>query len=378
MNNYRLCSRCILDTSVPDIWFDEHGECKYCKIHDELERSHPLGPKMEKELNKIIEKVKDSGKNKKYDCIVGVSGGRDSTYTLLAVVRLGLRPLAVTFDNSWGTKIASDNIKKAVEKLNVDLYTVTVDWEEIRDLQIAFLKASVCDVDAPSDIAIYTVLYETAAKKGIKYIFNGHSFRTEGTSPIGWTYMDSKYVKSVHKKFGKLKKLKNFPIIYMTKLIYYVVFKRIKEIRLLEYIEYQRNKTNKILEKELVWEYYGGHHHENIFTKFLQSYYFPEKFNIDKRKTELSALIRSGQLSRLEALKEIKERPYPYDKKLIEFVIKKLNLSNQEFNDIFNLSIKTFKDYPTHFPIIKLVKWPIMIAAKMKLIPHILYLKYAK
>jgi len=343
-----------------------------------MEKTHPLGPGLEKELQKIITKIKKHGKGKKYDCLVGVSGGRDSSYTLLTAVKLGLRPLAVTFDNGWGTEISINNIKKSVEILSVDLQTVVADWEEMKDIQIAFLKASVCDADAPSDIAIYTVLYETAAKEGIKYIFNGHSFRTEGTSPISWTYMDPKYVRSVHNKFGKLKKLKTFPLISMSRLVYYIIFKKIKEVRLLEYINYNKETVDIILEEELGWQDYGGHHHENNFTKFFQSYYLPQKFNIDKRKTELSALIRSGQIRREEALYEIQSHPYHYEKDLIQCVIKKLGLSEKVFEAIYSLPKKTHDDYPTYLPFIKLLKYPIKIAGNFRFVPHILYLKYAK
>jgi N-acetyl sugar amidotransferase len=378
IKDIKICSRCILDTTVNDIWFDDNRECKYCKIHDEMEKTHPLGPGLDKKLQVLVKKIKKHGKNKKYDCMVGVSGGRDSSYTLLTTKKLGLRPLAVTFDNGWGTKIAIKNIKKVVEKLNVDLHTVVADWEEMKDIQIAFLKASVCDADAPSDIAIYTVLYETAAKEGIKYIFNGHSFRTEGTSPISWTYMDSKYVRSVHKRYGKIKRLKTFPLISMSRLIYYIIFKKIKEVRLLEYFDYNKRSVDKVLEEELGWEDYGGHHHENNFTKFFQSYYLPQKFNIDKRKTELSALIRSGQISREKALNEIESHPYFYEKELIQYVIKKLGLSEKEFEEIYNLPVRTHNDYPTYLRLIRLLKFPIKIAGKLRLVPQILYLKYAK
>jgi len=201
-----ICNRCILDTTVNDIWFDDNGECKYCKIHDEMEKVHPLGPEMDTELKKVVETIKQKGKGKKYDCIVGLSGGRDSTYTLLTAVKLGLRPLAVHFDNSWNSDISVKNIKKACDKLNVELFTIVADWEEFKDLQIAFLKSSTPDADIPTDYAIYSTLYHVANKEGVKYILNGHSFRTEGTSPISWTYMDPLYVKSVYKKYGKRKK----------------------------------------------------------------------------------------------------------------------------------------------------------------------------
>ena len=207
-----ICKRCILDTTVNDIWFDSSGECKYCKIHDELEKLHPLGPGLKKELNDMVVKIKKAGRNKKYNVLVGVSGGRDSTYTLLIAKKLGLKPLAVHFDNGWNSEISVRNIKNACEKLGVELFTIVADWEEFKDLQVSFLKSSTPDADIPTDYAIYSVLYHVANKEGIKYIFNGHCFRTEGTSPISWTYMDPLYVKNVHKRFGKIKKFKSFLI----------------------------------------------------------------------------------------------------------------------------------------------------------------------
>ena len=216
------CSRCILDTSINDIWFGDNGECKYCKIHDELEKAHPMGPSLKTELDKMVLNIKKVGKNKKYDCIAGVSGGRDSTYVLLTAKRLGLRPLAVHFDNGWNSDISVRNIKNACNKLNIDLFTVVADWEEFKDLQVSFLKSSTPDADIPTDYAIYSVLYDMANKEGIKYILNGHSFRTEGTSPISWTYMDPLYVKDVHRKFGKIKKITSFPHMTVAKLQYFI------------------------------------------------------------------------------------------------------------------------------------------------------------
>lgn len=376
MKNKILCSKCILDNTISDIWFTNDGECKYCKIHEEMEKLHPINH-IDKERIKIIEKIKKTGKKKKYDCIVGVSGGRDSSYTLLTAVKLGLRPLAVHFDNGWNSDISVQNIKKACEKLNVELYTIVADWEEFKDLQISFLKASVPDADIPTDYAIYSTLYHVANKEGIKYILNGHSFRTEGTSPISWTYMDPLYVKCIHKKFGKIKKFNSFPHMSLFKLQYYIWIKHIREVRLMEYIDYQKNKVDKELSQELDWQYYGGHHHENIYTKFFQSYYLPQKFNIDKRKTELSALIRSEQITRDEALEEISTHPYQCDEKVVEYAINKLGLSKEEFNDIMSSSIKSHNDYKTLLPMIRIFRWPIKIATKLKILPHILYLKYA-
>lgn len=377
MGNYQICTRCVLDRTVQDIWFDENGVCKYCKIHDELDKAHPLGPSLEIELEQKIEKIKRDGKGKEHDCIVGVSGGRDSTYSLLTAVKLGLRPLAVHFDNGWNSDIAVSNIKNATNKLGVDLESVVADWEEFKDLQFSFLKASVPDAEIPTDYAIYSVLYKTASKEGIKYIINGHSFRTEGTSPLSWTYMDGRYIKSVHRKFRKIKEIKSFPIMSLFELLYYVFVKRIKEVRLMEFIDYRKKDVDKVLEAELDWRYYGGHHHESVYTNFFQSYLLPQKFNIDKRKTENSALIRSGQMTRDEALKEIQAKPYEYEQEIVDYAISKLGLTKDEFDGIFKKEIKSFHDYATYYPIIQALKVPIRIACQMQLLPQILYLKYA-
>src|ERR1035437_2295336 len=377
MPDKKICTRCILDSGIQDIWFDEKGECKYCYIHDEMEKTHQPGIKLNKEFQKKIRKIRHEGSSKKYDCIAGVSGGRDSTYTLLTAVRLGLRPLAVHFDNGWNSDISVQNIKKACEKLNVDLFTVVADWEEFKDLQVSFLKASIPDADVPTDYAIYSVLYHIANKEGVRYILNGHSFRTEGTSPISWTYMDPLYVKSVHKRFGKIKKFKSFPHMTFLKLQYYLWVKRIREIRLMEFIDYRKNEVDAILTKELDWQYYGGHHHENLYTRFFQSYYLPKKFNIDKRKTELSALIRSGQISREEALNVIQTNPYQVDPNLVKYTLSKLGISDKEWEIIMNSPNKSHDDYPTYLPVIRSLKWFIKITVKLKLLPQILYLKYA-
>jgi N-acetyl sugar amidotransferase len=374
----KICNRCVLDTTVSDIWFNETNECKYCEIHDELDKLHPLGPGLEKELNEMVVKIKKAGSNKQYDCIVGVSGGRDSTYTLLTAKKLGLRPLAVHFDNGWNTDISVRNIKNACEKLDVDLYTVVADWEEFKDLQVSFLKSSTPDADIPTDYAIYSVLYNIANKEGVKYILNGHSFRTEGTSPISWTYMDPLYVRNVHKKFGKIKKIKSFPHMSVIKLQYLIFIKGVREFRLMEFIDYNKKNVDVILKDELDWEYYGGHHHENHYTKFFQSYYLPQKFNIDKRKTELSALVRSGQVSRDEAVKEIEASPYHFEQETVDYVINKLEITREEWNVIMKLPIKSHDDYKTILPFIRAMKLPIKIATKMKVLPRILYLKYAK
>lgn len=374
----KVCTRCLMDTTIDDIWFDEKGVCKYCHIHDEMETAHKLGPETDAKLKFVIESIKEAGKGKRYDCIAGVSGGRDSSFTLLTAKKLGLRPLAVHFDNGWNSEIAVSNIKRQCDKLEVDLFTVVADWEEFKDLQIAFLKSATPDADIPTDYAIYSVLFDVAHKEGVKYILNGHSFRTEGTSPISWTYMDGKYFQSVLKSFGKNKKVSSFPVMSMSKLLYYLFIEKIREVRLMHYIDYQKRTVDEVLKTELDWEYYGGHHHENLYTKFFQSYYLTKKFGIDKRKTEFSALIRSGQISREEALKELEESEYEFDPAVVEYAINKLGLSKQDFQKIMDAPIKSHDDYSTYLPFIRLLKTPIKMAVKLKLVPQVLYLKYAK
>lgn len=376
-NNQKICSRCILDTTVPSIRFDEKGVCNYCKIHDEMEKKYPLNEQGQQRLNQLVNEIKSKGKNNEYGCVVGISGGTDSTYCLYLAKKLGLRPLAVHLDNGWNSDIAVNNMEKAVTKLDIDLKTVTCDWKEFKNLQISFLKASVPDAEIPTDIAIHSVLYQVAAEEGIHYIINGHSFRAEGTTPLGWTYMDGRYIKSVNKKFWETK-MKSFPNLTISNLLYYVFVKRIKTVRLLYYLDYRKEDTKKILEKELGWEYYGGHHFESIYTRFVASYLLPEKFNIDKRKIEYSALVRSNQMTRDEALEKIKEPPIS-EAQLREdrdYVIKKLGLTEAEFEEILSAKPKTFLDYPTYYSIIKKLRVPIKLACKFNLLPEIFYEKY--
>jgi len=366
----KICSRCILDSGVPGIQFDAQGVCDFCKIHNEMEKEFPLNELGQQKLNQLIDKIKARGKNKKYDCVAGISGGTDSTYNLYMAKKMALRPLAVHFDNGWNSDIAINNMRNAVTKLGVDLKTITCDWEEFKDLQISFLKASVPDVERTTDIAIFSTLYRVAAKEGIEYIIIGNSFRTEGTIPTGWGYGDGKYIKSVHKIFGNTE-LKSFPNLTIFDLFYYALVKRIKIVRPLNYMDYRKEDVKKLLEKELGWKYYGGHHFESIITRFVGGFLCPKKFNIDKRKVEYSALVRSNQMTRDEALRKIKEEPYPEDevRKDIEYVAQKLGLSKDAFQDLLSRPPKTFLDYPTYYPIIKTLRVPINLAYKLNLSP---------
>ena len=342
-----------------------------------MEKKHPIAVGEDSDAFRAILKKIKQDKNKKYNCIVGVSGGRDSTYCLYLAKKYGLRPLAVHFDNGWNSEISTKNVKSACNLLDIELYTYVADWEKFKDIQLAFLMASTSDADIPTDYAIYSLLFQVAKKEKIKYIINGHSFQTEGSTPISWTYMDYRYIKNVYSKFGKFRNLKGIPLMSLVDFIWYVLVSGTKEVRMLELVEYNRDRVTQMLESELEWRYYGGHHHENNFTKFFQSYYLPVKFGIDKRKVEYSALIRSGQISVEDALKNIEEK-YPYDEELITYVQKKLSITPEEFNQIMLTPVSSHNAYKTYLPLIRMLRGPIKIAVSMRLLPQILYLKYAK
>jgi hypothetical protein len=242
--------------NAAEIEFDDNGVCNFCKLHDRFVEMYPLGEKGQKIINNLINQIKEDGKGKPYDCIIGLSGGADSTYLLYWAVKQGLRPLAVSFDNGWSTDIAVRNIRNATDHLGVELHTIIADWEEMKDLQRAFLKASVSDADAPTDYAIYSVLYTEAINAGVKYSLNGHSFRAEGSVPKSWSYFDGRYVKSVLKKYGTLKRIKSFPLMSLSQFVYYSLFKKIRDVRVFDYIEYNKAEAKKIISEELGWEDY--------------------------------------------------------------------------------------------------------------------------
>ncbi len=373
----QVCTRCIMDDTVKGISFDENGVCTFCQIHDELEASFPMNDETPKKLQELVKKIKKDGKNKKYDCVLGVSGGRDSTYTLYSAVKLGLRPLAVHFDNGWNSDLAVQNIKNACKKLNVDLYTHVADWEEYKDLQRAFLSSSTPDAEVPTDWVIFSVLFREAAREGVKYIIHGHSFRTEGTTPLTWTYMDGKYVNYIHKKFGKLK-IKSFPVMSMFDYLYYTFIRRIRQIRMLYYLPYNEEEILDKLTKEVGWQSYGGKHHESKYTGFFQSFILTRKFNIDKRKLHYSALLRNGQMTREEALAKVQKDPYDGGKETLDYCLKKLDYTHDEFEAIMNEKPKLFLDYKSYYSLVRKMEKPIRWGTKAGIIPDTVYRKFFK
>lgn len=364
-----------MDTTVPEIRFDEQGTCQFCEIHDILDARYPLGDEGERQLALLVDEIKAAGRGRDYDCVVGTSGGRDSTWTMYTAKKLGLRPLAVHFDNGWNSETAVTNIRNATEKLGIDLETYVADWEEFKDIQIAFLRASVPDVEVPTDLAIHSVLHYYAAKEGIRYILNGHSFRTEGVAPRGWTYFDGRYINAIQARFGtrKLNDFKNFGI---KELLYYSFWKGIKVVPILNYRPYHQQEITDLLTREVGWTYYGGHHHESYYTKFIQSYLLPKKFNIDKRRTEFSALIRSGQTTRQEALDYLATHAYEYDETLEEYAVSKLGLARDDWEKIYATPPKSYLDYPSYYPLMRASKSIIRWMSDREILPKLLYLKY--
>jgi N-acetyl sugar amidotransferase len=357
INTIRYCSRCIMNSTVEEIEFDEHGVCNFCHLYDELDKQYSLDERGKNRLTTLINQIREDGKGKNYDCIIGVSGGTDSTYILLLLKKVGLRPLAVHFDNGWNTEISVSNIKNSLEKLGIELSTYVVDWEEFKDLQLSFLKASVPEVELPTDLAIRAVLYKAAADEGLKYVIEATSFRTEGVLPLSWGYKDGLYVKSIQKRFGSMK-LESYPNLPMSKYGYYTFVKRIKLVRILNYFEYNKEEAKKILSRELGWVDYGGHHFESIYTRFFQSYLAPQKFGMDRRMVTLSAQINSHTISRDDALKRMNEETI--SKERLEqdkaYIAKKFQMSVEQFDRLLEQPPKSVHDYPSYYPIMKRVR----------------------
>jgi N-acetyl sugar amidotransferase len=353
--NIISCSQCVMDSvGNPEIILDHSGICNYCLEYREKEKVRILkSPEREEALEDIISKIKKSGESKKYDCIIGVSGGVDSTYTAYYAKKLGLNPLAVHFDNGWNSELAVHNIQKILETLDIDLYTYVVNWNEFKDLQLSFLKASTPDGEIPTDHAIFSTLYKVAGQHGIKYILSGNNFKTEGVMPRLWAYghIDWKYISSVHKRFGT-KKLKTYPHFTLFRFLKYTLINRVSSVSILNYLDYDREEVKRVLIDELQWQDYGGKHYESNYTKFFQGIILPQKFHIDKRKIHLSALILCGQMTRVEALSELEKPVYPLDKinEDTEYVSKKYDISPEELQSIMKAEPKTFLDYPSNYP----------------------------
>jgi len=370
-----VCSRCIYDTDVPSIKFDENGVCNYCQQIDDMVELYGTGHKKgEDEWLRIVAEIKSKGKGKKYDCVIGVSGGTDSSYMVFLAMRIGLRPLAVHYDDTWNSAIASENIRKVLDKAGVDLYTHVMDNKESDDMFHSFFDAGVAELGTPTDLALAEVLYRAASKFGVKYILEGHSFITEGISPIGKNYFDGKYIQSIQKKYGTMP-IVTYPLMTFTRFMKWICFAKIKKIRPFWYLDYSKEDAREFLQKECDWEYYGGHHMENRLVAYSISVYLPQKFDLDYRNLTLSALARQGIISRESALAEYRERP-AVDNELVTYFKKRLSLSDEEYEKVMNTAPHYWWEFPTYKKRFEKLRPLFKVLAKLNLVPMSFYLKY--
>lgn len=358
MSKYQVCTRCVMDTSAPDIFFDEQGVCNYCSEFLE-KHSHVLFKnefQRTEERNGLVAKIKKAGRGKRYDCVIGVSGGVDSAWTLYQAVRSGLRPLAVHMDNGWNSELAQSNIENLVRKLGIDLYTHVIDWDEYRRLMQAFFDADVIDIELLYDNAMQAVNYRQAKQHGVKWILAGTNQATEGMRiPPTWNWFkyDKKNIKSLARKFGHGMRLKTFPAIGILELIYFKFIRRIKWVSFLDYFDYQKNDALKILEKRLGYKPYPYKHYESVFTRFYQGHLLPEKFGVDKRRLHLSTLVISKQMNRAEALSLMDQSPYPSQQELesdIQYFFKKMQWSNDQFREYLLRKERLHAEYGSEKP----------------------------
>ncbi len=370
-----ICTRCIYDERVSAISFDENGVCNYCHQIELLKAQYGTGTEVgRKTLTEIIGKVKAAGKGKKYDCVIGVSGGTDSSYLVYLVKQWGLHPLAVHYDNTWNSAIATQNIRKVLSALDVDLFTHVVDNKEADDIFRAFFYAGVAEIEAATDLALAETMYRAAARFGVKYVFEGHSFITEGITPVGGNYFDGKYIQAIHRKFGRVS-MKSYPLMTFARFLWWSCVARIRKIRPFWYIDYNKEAARAFLEKEFGWQYYGGHHLENRMTAFFHGIYAPGKFGADYRNNTLSALAREGKKSREEVWAEYNTPPIVEDE-LLAYFKKRLELSDEEYERIMTEPPKSWHEYPTYKKRFERLRPLFAVLAKTNLVPMSFYLKY--
>jgi N-acetyl sugar amidotransferase len=361
-NRYRVCIRCVMDTTDPDITFNSDGVCSHCGMYDQMVARKALSSNdRAQELERIVAEIKAAGRGKDYDCILGVSGGVDSTYVAYVLKQLGLRVLAIHVDNGWNSELAVFNIERVLQVLDIDLHTEVLNWDEFRDIQVAFLKASVPDGEIPTDHAIFAVLSDAPSRFGCRYVVNGVNSTSEAILPTSWTYgvSDWRYIRSVHKQFGRIP-LRTYP--HFRRWFHY--FRRIvlqhHTVALLDLIDYRKEDAKRLLEEKLGWRDYGGKHYESVYTRFFQGYILPRKFRIDKRRAHLSSLICAGQMTRAEAVSILNEPTYDPSMQATdcEYALKKLGLTNEEFDEILRASPRTYRDYPNslkYFPMLRVL-----------------------
>ena len=370
-----LCSRCIYSSRISGISFDTHGVCNFCRQIEVLSQKFGTGlPAGELAWKKIVDEIKRAGRRRKYDCVIGVSGGTDSSYLLLLAKKYGLRPLAVHYDNTWNSAQAAMNIRRVTTALDVDLWTYVVKNSEVDDIKKAFLLAGVREFDADTDIAFVQVLRSTAAKHKVSYILEGHSFMAEGLSPAGDNYLDGGYVRDVHRRFGRLR-LKSFPNLTFFRFLKWTLLFRQRFIRPLWYLSYSKEAAKEELTSTTGWKDYGGHHLENRASAFAHKIYLPQRFNIDYRFLTLAAKVRAGLLTRQDALRAW-DIPLGDDLELRKYVCARLEISEIELKDIMARPTRTWRDFRTYKRRFEILRPLFFLLAKANRVPQSFYVKY--
>lgn len=331
----RVCVRCVMDTSDPEIQFGSDGVCNHCRMYDDMAASMPVPEEAQRQLERLVERIQRIGQDQPYDCVIGLSGGADSSYLAYQTRQLGLRPLAVHFDNGWDSERAVHNIEAVVRGLDLDLYTYVVDWEEFRDLQVSFFRASVIDIETLTDHAILAVPLQLARDRGIRFVLRGTNVRTEAILPPAWVHskLDLRNIRAIHARHGN-GRLGTFPAMSTIHQRAVRLRHRIEVVHPLDLMPYDKAAAIRTIQRALGWQEYGAKHHESVFTRFYQGYILPRKFGVDKRRAHLSTLICSGQIAREDALTELERDPY--DAHLLAedkaYVCKKLAMSEHEFD----------------------------------------------
>ncbi|HEV7701258.1 MAG TPA: N-acetyl sugar amidotransferase [Pyrinomonadaceae bacterium] len=348
---YQICVRCVMDTSDPEILFDRDGHCNHCREFLAVRSGYTHhGGALRADLERIVDEIKASGRDRDHDCVIGMSGGVDSSYLAhLAKNEFGLRPVAVHMDNGWDSPDAVINIRNIVKRLDLTYESYVLDWDEFRDLQLAFLRASVPETETPTDVAIPVALHHVAAKYGIKYVLSAGNLATEGILPKSWHYnaRDYRYFEHIRKTFGEREK-NGFRFFDYKSELFYKFFKGIKTVYPINYLPFSKNDVVARLARDLDFRYYGQKHHESRYTKFIQSYYLFEKFGIDYRRATFSSQIMDGALSRDEALDQLTQKPYA-DEEIGEekrYVAKKLGISGEDLDMIIASPPHWYFDYP--------------------------------
>lgn len=351
--SYQRCNVTVMDTTDPEITFDELGVSSYIarfeQVYAPTVRSAQAGARRV-ELDDLVERIKIDGSGKQYDVVIGVSGGVDSTYVALQAVQLGLRPLCVHFDSGWNSELAVDNIHNLVTTLGLDLYTHVVDWREMRDLQLAYLRSGIANADTPTDHAFAYVAYSQALKYGVKHILSGSNYVSESILPDSWEYTsdDAKLLRAIHKRFGSVR-LKSYPVMTsFRRTLWYPYARKIATHPILNYLPYHYSKAKEGIARQVGWRDYGGKHYESVFTRWFQGYYLPSRFGYDKRVAHYSSLILAKEMTRKEALALLESSNYPEQLRLQdhEFIAKKLGISVAELDSIVSSPSKRYTDYP--------------------------------